>query len=212
MASRVESSPIPKTRSRTEGTAEPPSAAVDRARPGGRAGREIRDRNEAPPPSAVDRASAATPKTRSRTEGAAVALDELDRRLLNLMQGSFPLEPRPYAAVARAAEIPEEQVLERVRRAAGAADHPPGHPDLRHPRAGLLLDAGGGQGRLPSTRGGRRRSSTPTPGSRTTTCATTTSTCGSRSPPSPIRRSAWRARWRCCSGSPARSRSASCRR
>jgi siroheme decarboxylase len=61
-----------------------------------------------------DRASAATPKLRSRNEGAAVALDELDRRLLNLMQGSFPLEPRPYAAVARAAEIPEEQVLERV--------------------------------------------------------------------------------------------------
>jgi DNA-binding Lrp family transcriptional regulator len=68
----------------------------------------------------VDRASAATGragiKTRSRTEGAAVALDELDRRLLNLMQGSFPLEPRPYAAVARAAEIPEEQALERVQR------------------------------------------------------------------------------------------------
>jgi DNA-binding Lrp family transcriptional regulator len=77
---------------------------------------------EAPPAAAVpanaapDRASAATPKLRSRTEGAAVALDELDRRLLNLMQGSFPLDPHPYAAVARAAEIPEEQVLERVGR------------------------------------------------------------------------------------------------
>ncbi len=66
--------------------------------------------------SSGDRASAAIPKTRSRTEGAAVALDELDRRLLNLMQGSFPLDPRPYAAVAREAEVPEEQVLERVRR------------------------------------------------------------------------------------------------
>jgi DNA-binding Lrp family transcriptional regulator len=62
------------------------------------------------------RASAATPKTRSRAEGAAVALDELDRKLLNLMQGSFPLEPRPYAAVAREAGIREEQVLERVQR------------------------------------------------------------------------------------------------
>jgi DNA-binding Lrp family transcriptional regulator len=62
----------------------------------------------------ADRASAATPKTRSRRDGAAVALDELDRRLLNLMQGSFPIDPRPYAAVARAAEIPETQVLERV--------------------------------------------------------------------------------------------------
>ncbi len=68
----------------------------------------------APTVSGVDRASAATPKTRSRRDGAAVALDELDRRLLNLMQGSFPIDPRPYAAVARAAEISEEQVLRRV--------------------------------------------------------------------------------------------------
>jgi siroheme decarboxylase len=69
----------------------------------------------APAASGPDRAGAAIPKTRSRRDGAAVALDELDRRLLNLMQGSFPIEPRPYAAVARAAEIPEAQVLERVR-------------------------------------------------------------------------------------------------
>ncbi len=57
-----------------------------------------------------------TPKLRRRTGGAAVTLDELDRKLLNLMQGSFPLEARPYAAVAREAGVPEEQVLERVRR------------------------------------------------------------------------------------------------
>jgi siroheme decarboxylase len=77
----------------------------------------------APPASGAgagpDRASAATPKTRSRTGGAAVTLDELDRRLLNLMQGSFPLDPRPYAAVARAAEISEEQALARVQRLLG---------------------------------------------------------------------------------------------
>ena len=60
--------------------------------------------------------NAPIPKLRSRTGGAAVVLDDLDRRLLNLMQGSFPLEPRPYAAVARAAEIPEEQVLAQVQR------------------------------------------------------------------------------------------------
>ncbi len=108
MASRVNNPVIPKTRSRTEDAAEPANAT-------GRAGPEIRDRNAAAVPSAaVDRASAATPKVRSRTEGAAVALDELDRRLLNLMQGSFPLEPRPYAAVAQAAGIPEEQALQRV--------------------------------------------------------------------------------------------------
>jgi len=55
-------------------------------------------------------------KTRSRRDGAAVPLDETDKRLLNLMQGSFPLAPRPYAEVARQAEIPEEQVLTRVER------------------------------------------------------------------------------------------------
>ncbi len=43
-----------------------------------------------------------------------MALDEDDRRLLNLMQGSFPIEARPYAAVAQAAGVSEERVLERV--------------------------------------------------------------------------------------------------
>jgi DNA-binding Lrp family transcriptional regulator len=60
-------------------------------------------------------ANAPIPKLRRRTEGAAVALDDLDRRLLNLMQGSFPLAPRPYAAVAQEAGIDEEQALDRVR-------------------------------------------------------------------------------------------------
>jgi siroheme decarboxylase len=58
----------------------------------------------------------ATPKVRSRAHGAAVPLDDLDRRLLNLMQGRFPLEPRPYARVAQEAGISEEEALSRVRR------------------------------------------------------------------------------------------------
>jgi DNA-binding Lrp family transcriptional regulator len=58
----------------------------------------------------------ATPKIRSRKDGAAVPLDALDKRLLNLMQGSFPLAPRPYAEVARLAEIDEDEVLRRVDR------------------------------------------------------------------------------------------------
>jgi DNA-binding Lrp family transcriptional regulator len=62
------------------------------------------------------RALDAPPKTRSRSGGAAVALDDLDRKLLNLMQGSFPLEPRPYASVAAAAAITEAEVLARVER------------------------------------------------------------------------------------------------
>jgi len=44
-----------------------------------------------------------------------VPLDDFDRALLNAMQGSFPIEPRPYAAVAKALEVPEERVLTRVR-------------------------------------------------------------------------------------------------
>jgi siroheme decarboxylase len=58
----------------------------------------------------------ATPKLRSRKYGAAIPLDELDKRLLNLMQGRFPLEPRPYAAVAKLAEVSEATALERVQR------------------------------------------------------------------------------------------------
>ncbi len=58
----------------------------------------------------------AVPKIRSRRDGAAVALDGLDKKLLNLMQGSFPLEPRPYARVAALAEAGEDEVLRRVQR------------------------------------------------------------------------------------------------
>ena len=61
-------------------------------------------------------AMAAVAKTRSRKDGAAVPLDETDKRLLNLMQGSFPLAERPYAEIARLAELPEDEVLRRTRR------------------------------------------------------------------------------------------------
>jgi DNA-binding Lrp family transcriptional regulator len=53
-------------------------------------------------------------KARSRKEGAAVPLSDSDKRLLNLMQGSFPIEPRPYTAVASELGVPEEAVLARV--------------------------------------------------------------------------------------------------
>jgi DNA-binding Lrp family transcriptional regulator len=56
------------------------------------------------------------PKLRSRKEGAAVALDDTDRRLLNLMQGQFPIAPRPYQHVASEAGLPETEVLSRVQR------------------------------------------------------------------------------------------------
>jgi DNA-binding Lrp family transcriptional regulator len=64
----------------------------------------------------TDLTRAATPKLRARRDGAAIALDDLDRRLLNLMQGRFPLVPRPYAAVAGEASIAEQEALTRVER------------------------------------------------------------------------------------------------
>jgi siroheme decarboxylase len=56
----------------------------------------------------------APPKLRSRKHGAAIPLEDLDKRLLNLMQGRFPIEPRPYARVAELAEITEQQAMARV--------------------------------------------------------------------------------------------------
>jgi DNA-binding Lrp family transcriptional regulator len=68
------------------------------------------------PSAALERANAARPKTRSRSDGAAVALDEHDRKLLNLMQGSFPIAPRPYQHVASLAGVSEAEVMQRAQR------------------------------------------------------------------------------------------------
>ncbi len=56
------------------------------------------------------------PKLRTRKHGAAIPLDDLDRRLLNLMQGSFPIARRPYQHVAVEAGIDEQQTMARVER------------------------------------------------------------------------------------------------
>jgi DNA-binding Lrp family transcriptional regulator len=61
-------------------------------------------------------AHVARAKVRSRRGGAAVPLDETDKQLLNLMQGRFPLDPRPFAAVAALAGLTEQEVLARVQR------------------------------------------------------------------------------------------------
>ena len=53
---------------------------------------------------------------RSRRDGAAVPLDAVDKRLMNLLQSSFPLEPEPFAAIARKAELPVEEVERRTQR------------------------------------------------------------------------------------------------
>jgi DNA-binding Lrp family transcriptional regulator len=64
----------------------------------------------------IEPAPQAVHKLRSREGGAAVPLDELDKRLLNLLQGSFPLEPRPYARVGELAGVTEDEVLRRTQR------------------------------------------------------------------------------------------------
>jgi DNA-binding Lrp family transcriptional regulator len=65
---------------------------------------------------AVEPRSQHGPKLRSRKHGAAVPLSELDKRLLNLMQGSFPIAARPYQHVAARAGIGEREAIARVRR------------------------------------------------------------------------------------------------
>jgi DNA-binding Lrp family transcriptional regulator len=63
-------------------------------------------------------ASVKTPqsKARSRKGGSAIPLDETDKRLMNLLQSSFPLDPEPFALVAAAAELELDDVLARTNR------------------------------------------------------------------------------------------------
>ncbi len=53
-------------------------------------------------------------KVRSRKGGSAVPLDDTDKALLNLLQGSFPIARRPFAAIAELAGLTEDEVLERT--------------------------------------------------------------------------------------------------
>jgi DNA-binding Lrp family transcriptional regulator len=55
-------------------------------------------------------------KARSRKDGAAIPLDETDKRLMNLLQSSFPLDPEPFALVASEAELELDDVLARTQR------------------------------------------------------------------------------------------------
>ena len=52
----------------------------------------------------------------SRKDGAAIPLDETDKRLMNLLQSSFPLDAEPFALVASEAEMELDDVLARTRR------------------------------------------------------------------------------------------------
>ncbi len=56
------------------------------------------------------------PKVRARKDGAAIPLDETDKRLMNLLQSSFPLEAEPYALVAAEAELDPGELMDRTQR------------------------------------------------------------------------------------------------
>jgi siroheme decarboxylase len=55
-------------------------------------------------------------KARSRKDGSAIPLDDADKRLMNLLQSNFPLDPEPFAHVAAAAELELADVLTRTQR------------------------------------------------------------------------------------------------
>jgi DNA-binding Lrp family transcriptional regulator len=55
-------------------------------------------------------------KARTRKGGAAIPLDEVDKRLMNLLQSSFPLDPDPFATVAAEAGLELDEVLARTQR------------------------------------------------------------------------------------------------
>ncbi len=58
----------------------------------------------------------ARPKLRSRKDGAAVPLDDTDKRLMNLLQSRFPLDPEPYVPIAAEAELTLDETMTRTRR------------------------------------------------------------------------------------------------
>jgi DNA-binding Lrp family transcriptional regulator len=55
-------------------------------------------------------------KARARKDGAAIPLDEADKRLMNLLQSSFPLDAEPFAPLASEARLELDDVLARTRR------------------------------------------------------------------------------------------------
>jgi DNA-binding Lrp family transcriptional regulator len=55
-------------------------------------------------------------KVRSRKDGAAISLDDTDKRLMNLLQSSFPLVAEPYALLASEAALDRDELMRRTKR------------------------------------------------------------------------------------------------
>ena len=58
----------------------------------------------------------AIPKLRSRKGGAAIPLDDVDKRIMNLMQSSFPLVAEPFHWLASEAELDLDDFKQRTQR------------------------------------------------------------------------------------------------
>jgi siroheme decarboxylase len=55
-------------------------------------------------------------KARTRKDGAAIPLDETDKRVMNLLQSTFPLDAEPFAPVAAEAGIELDDLIGRTQR------------------------------------------------------------------------------------------------
>jgi siroheme decarboxylase len=56
------------------------------------------------------------PKLRSRKGGAAIPLDDHDKRLMNVLQSNFPLQPEPWGDISQRAELPVADAMSRTQR------------------------------------------------------------------------------------------------
>ena len=56
------------------------------------------------------------PKLRTRAGGAAIPLDDDDKRLMNVLQSSFPLQPEPWPDIAARAELAVDDAMTRTQR------------------------------------------------------------------------------------------------
>jgi siroheme decarboxylase len=64
----------------------------------------------------VARPKVPQPKLRSRAGGAAIPLDEDDKKLMNVLQSNFPLQPEPWADIAGRAGLSVGDAMQRTQR------------------------------------------------------------------------------------------------